>query len=125
MPRKSKPREIERYSPEWINSIPRSLARGIWDTIESGAGGAKPKSRKREMARRVLQIDRGILKPESRGVCRYIDVGEAEQDSVGLCGNEQQAESEPTCEADEPGAAGSNAPAAPDDTRAIRECISE
>ena len=67
-------RIIPRYSPEWINSIPKSLARGIWDTIQRGIEdvegkhtGAAAGSGSAESARRRKQIQKSCLRDASRG----------------------------------------------------------
>ena len=70
-------RVIPRYSAEWINSIPRSLARGIWDLIqdgidERGEGGGPRRSQSAANERRVRQIAAGSLQRESRGVCEVV-----------------------------------------------------
>ena len=63
---------IERFSPEWIQSIPRSLARGIWDAIE-GALEGEDHAGTRERDRRLHNIDRGKLKLTSCGVVTPAD----------------------------------------------------
>ena len=67
-------RIIPRYSPEWINSIPRSLARGIWDLIQRGVKdvegertGTAAGSGSAESARRKRQIEKSCLRDTSRG----------------------------------------------------------
>ena len=65
--RKPKTNEhIERFSPEWINAIPRWLARGIWEAIEESVeGGEHAKTTENE--RRKRQLAGGRLGESSRG----------------------------------------------------------
>lgn len=62
----TRPKHIERFSPEWVLSIPRWLARGIWDAIDEGING-KEVNRATENERRRTQINCGSLKATSRG----------------------------------------------------------
>lgn len=64
---KTKTKIIERFSPQWVMSIPRSLARGIWSAIEDAVDG-KEHTHATENERRRGQISTGMLGPTSRGV---------------------------------------------------------
>lgn len=57
---------INRFSPDWINSIPRWLARGIWDAIEEGIEGGEHAGTK-EKSRRLRNIQLGNLNECNRG----------------------------------------------------------
>lgn len=63
---KKTPPVIERLSVGWINSIPRKLARGIWDAIEDAIDG-KEHTNARSNERRKIQIGNGTLGTGSRG----------------------------------------------------------
>jgi len=58
---------VKRFSPDWIRMIPRSLARGIWNTIEEGLGG-KEHAKIHESRRRKRQIESGRIGQSGRGV---------------------------------------------------------
>lgn len=62
MMKKTTSNSMERFSPGWIRSIPRWLAKGIWDAIEDAVDG-KEHGHAKENERRRRQIERGIIKP--------------------------------------------------------------
>lgn len=68
----TKPTIIERFTPGWVNSIPRKLARGIWYAIEEAIDG-KEHTHATENARRERQITAGTLGPTSRGNTRIAE----------------------------------------------------
>ena len=61
---------IEYGSADWVRSIPRWLARAIWDRIDPDK---KTHSKKKEISRRVDQMERGRITESNRGTTKTAD----------------------------------------------------